>query len=895
MHHRVFGKWTLWTNWLLAAAIGAAVALGGLAAAKPARAAAAEPMYGEIKLLPYQRAPAGWLYCAGQQLPIAQNTALFSLIGTTFGGDGKTTFAVPDLRGYEPLDGLGYYIANTGVFPGRENPSGYTAAGEARLFPYSFSPGGWLPADNRELSVAENAALFQVLGNGYGGDGATTFRLPRLDPVADGIHYYIAQAGSAAFTGQELLAELVSFPRKARFPSKGGLKADGTRLPINQNQALFSLLGATFGGSGKTDFAVPDLSNDPQLTYFVMTIGIFPRQAEGTVPSSRADDYEAVGNAPLAIAAPGVLANDSGALSVVLVDRPQHGTATLQADGSFVYVPDAGYAGADSFAYKAGNSLGSGAKTTVRVNVREPEAVDRTPPVVTGVSDGAMYADSRIIVFDEGTATLDGSPFASGSTVSSEGAHTLVVADAAGNSVTVRFAISPERDTPPDPRDEPNGPGTPDTDTPNSPDVPGTPAPADTPDPLPEPGQSPAAGEEERKVKLGNTVIAADIERGRTPDGRYATKASIGRDALERALASAAKPAAALEVTSGDPAIEVELSVRAIQDWAGGRTDAFVDIRTSWASFRLPVRLLKDAPKDAVVSVSMSLASDRAADEADEAAARLNAKTVPDRPVEFGLRLNGAVVEDYGGVYVERTIVLPGAVKPDRIAAVWIGPDGGLHFAPSVVPDGGGSPAVTIRSAHGGMYTVVEADTAFADMRSHWAEADVKLLADKFVVHGISVDEFAPERRVTRAEFAALLVRALGLREPAEGQPFSDVATSDWFAGAAGAARKAGLVDGYEDGTFRPNESVTREQMVAMIARAMAAGGKPAEANRERLAPFADAGDVAEWAVGPAAQALEAGIVAGRADDAFVPRELATRAESAAMLKRMLRYLGFMN
>src|SRR5436190_23399763 len=59
----------------------------------------ADPLLGEIMLVPYNFAPRGWAFCQGQILSIAQNTALFSLLGTTYGGNGQTTFALPDLRG----------------------------------------------------------------------------------------------------------------------------------------------------------------------------------------------------------------------------------------------------------------------------------------------------------------------------------------------------------------------------------------------------------------------------------------------------------------------------------------------------------------------------------------------------------------------------------------------------------------------------------------------------------------------------------------------------------------------------------------------------------------------------------------------------------------------------
>ena len=74
---------------------------------------------GQIELFPYTFTPEGWAPCEGQLQQISQNSALFSLIGTTFGGDGRTTYALPDLRGKEPLPHLRYFIALNGIYPNR--------------------------------------------------------------------------------------------------------------------------------------------------------------------------------------------------------------------------------------------------------------------------------------------------------------------------------------------------------------------------------------------------------------------------------------------------------------------------------------------------------------------------------------------------------------------------------------------------------------------------------------------------------------------------------------------------------------------------------------------------------------------------------------------------------
>ena len=62
-----------------------------------------DPFIGEVSIVGFDFAPRGWAFCDGQLLPIAQNTALFSILGTTYGGDGRTTFALPDLRGCTPI------------------------------------------------------------------------------------------------------------------------------------------------------------------------------------------------------------------------------------------------------------------------------------------------------------------------------------------------------------------------------------------------------------------------------------------------------------------------------------------------------------------------------------------------------------------------------------------------------------------------------------------------------------------------------------------------------------------------------------------------------------------------------------------------------------------------
>lgn len=79
-----------------------------------------QPIMGQIQLFPYKWEMYDWMTCQGQTLNINQNQTLFSLLGFTYGGNGSTTFALPNLRGTEPLPAMAYYICTSGYYPQRQ-------------------------------------------------------------------------------------------------------------------------------------------------------------------------------------------------------------------------------------------------------------------------------------------------------------------------------------------------------------------------------------------------------------------------------------------------------------------------------------------------------------------------------------------------------------------------------------------------------------------------------------------------------------------------------------------------------------------------------------------------------------------------------------------------------
>lgn len=194
-------------------------------------------------------------------------------------------------------------------------------------------------------------------------------------------------------------------------------------------------------------------------------------------------------------------------------------------------------------------------------------------------------------------------------------------------------------------------------------------------------------------------------------------------------------------------------------------------------------------------------------------------------------------------------------------------------------------------------YTVMAYEKDFADMANHWAKDDVKLMAARQVAGGNTDATFAPDLKVTRAQFAAFLLRALILDEQsATGKRFKDVSAKAWYAGIVEAAADNGLIKGYANGTFKPNALVTREEMAVMIDRALSSMGKSKTLTeseiKAQLSKVSDKCKIASWSRTAMAAAIKDGIIKGRPNGSCLPKTSATRAESVVMIKRFLSTAG---
>ncbi|EFM10095.1 glycoside hydrolase family 30 [Paenibacillus curdlanolyticus YK9] len=249
----------------------------------------------------------------------------------------------------------------------------------------------------------------------------------------------------------------------------------------------------------------------------------------------------------------------------------------------------------------------------------------------------------------------------------------------------------------------------------------------------------------------------------------------------------------------------------------------------------------------------------------------------------------------FGQHHVTRTITLGKGTASEHAVGVTMDQSGQLQFVPTTFEkQQDGTMQASLQNNHNSSYAVITLEKTFSDIPTHWAKGSIESLASKLIVTGATEDTFQPQRTVTRAEWVALLVRTLGLEQHAETTAaFSDVSADQWFAGAVGAAVNAKLVQGFEDGTFRPNASVTREQMAVSLANALAfAKHSQAAGNAANVAGLKDGQEVAAWAVPALQQLLESGIVSGTPQGYFYPKNDATRAEAAVMIDHLLQQLN---
>ncbi len=204
----------------------------------PSRNLSATPHIGAVMQFAGNFAPRGWALADGQLLSISENQALFSILGTTYGGDGRTTFALPDLRGRTPI--------GTGTGAGLSTITlGETGGAEATTLALTNLP-------SHSHSITDPAGTTSQVGSNQSFNNRDPYL--GLTPVISLEGTFPSRDGLTALSDVGTIGWFAG-----NFAPRGWAKAEGQLLAISDNNALFSILGTTFGGDGRTTFALPDL------------------------------------------------------------------------------------------------------------------------------------------------------------------------------------------------------------------------------------------------------------------------------------------------------------------------------------------------------------------------------------------------------------------------------------------------------------------------------------------------------------------------------------------------------------------------------------------------------------------------------------------------------------
>lgn len=340
------------------------------------------------------------------------------------------------------------------------------------------------------------------------------------------------------------------------------------------------------------------------------------------------------------------------------------------------------------------------------------------------------------------------------------------------------------------------------------------------------------------------------------------------------------------------------------------KKQTIIEVQTGSATYIVPAQqinidsvsqLLGDnniALEDITVEIEISEPSDSMVSIVENSTGE-GGLTIMVPPVEFVVRCSygdDSVEISSFTSYVERIIEIPAGVDPNRITTgVVVEPDGTVRHVPTKIVVIDGKYYAKINSLTNSTYLLVYNQVDFVDIENHWSEDDIYDMSSRLVISG-NGNIFEPDKVVSRGEFAAIIVNALGLSQGIGANPFSDVDGSSLYSAFIDTAFEYSIIYGYSEELFGPMDNITREQAIAILSRVMVIAGIDAELEYEEavkiLLPYIDAGEIAEYAKEAMAQCIKEGIIFGRDSSHLAPKAYLTKAETAAIIRRLLLRAG---
>ncbi|WP_342547235.1 S8 family serine peptidase [Paenibacillus sp. FSL P2-0089] len=374
------------------------------------------------------------------------------------------------------------------------------------------------------------------------------------------------------------------------------------------------------------------------------------------------------------------------------------------------------------------------------------------------------------------------------------------------------------------------------------------------------------------------------------------TTVTVSDSDLKAALDKAAtvKTAVVISLISiSDKSAELSLTADQVKLLSAIQAGSTLIVNVGGSAVALPVSLLAASP----AGQSLKLVIKQEPDAASKLIAGTPGAQVIGTPVSYEASWTTATGSTYlnvpTNVFIKRTFTVPGKIE-SKTAGVLFEKDGLVTPVASVfTPQADGTTLVTVSRPGFSVYAAVNKPAAaFTDIANSKSAVAIQTLADKLIIQGTSATTFAPQSNLTRAEFTALLTRALGLRTDA-GVTFSDVKSTDWYAKDVSAASKSGLILGIGNGKFAPTQKVTRQELAVILDRALKLTGTELKAvANPSFTTYSDSAKVAPYAKDSLQALTKAGIFVSETGIAFNPTAPATRETAAAALYELLSKSG---
>ncbi len=338
------------------------------------------------------------------------------------------------------------------------------------------------------------------------------------------------------------------------------------------------------------------------------------------------------------------------------------------------------------------------------------------------------------------------------------------------------------------------------------------------------------------------------------------------------------------QATSSVNAYEITLPASA---FTAGASRLQLELNTRLATFLLPDVIFKTAELESVKTVTLLL---RTVESSEQLKERLSGSPL----IGYELRLDGKTAKPES-LASALTIRLPhpaaGLAVNNAFIVIWQIDENGV-ILPVVKSryDTASNQAVFTTTHASGQYAAVYNHPSFEDVSGmNPAKSEIELLASRGVIKGMTDTKFMPEKTITRADFALMLVRVLELSGTGN-VGFDDVLPSDYYYEDLMSAKQLGLINGQADGLFHPHESISRQDMFVMTLRALKADGAwtPATVPAAAISSFIDYSRISGYAADDIAAMAAAGFIKGDGNQQMNPAAPSTRAEAAVLIYRIL-------